>query len=137
MSTRYPNEQLLTIPQGIFTVSCAFILEGVKEGLGRHNEAIEDDTAEVNALKVGNLQPEDQFMANAYSVSVASLGDRDLCPRHDVHQAEHWCLSPATVGQTGVHMDHLDQFGHHHHLEHRHLLLEHVPMQSRRETMGL
>lgn len=66
---RHPVEQLLTIPQGIFTVSCAFILEGVKEGLGRHNEAIKDDAAEVNALKVGNLQPEYLFMTNAYCIS--------------------------------------------------------------------
>ncbi|UPK93180.1 hypothetical protein LCI18_004115 [Fusarium solani-melongenae] len=45
------DDWLMLIAQGIFTVSCAFILEGVKEGLGRHNEAIKDDAAEVNALK--------------------------------------------------------------------------------------
>ncbi|RSM11037.1 hypothetical protein CEP52_003241 [Fusarium oligoseptatum] len=41
----------MLIAQGIFTVSCAFILEGVKVGLGRHNEAIKDVTDEVDALK--------------------------------------------------------------------------------------
>ncbi|KAJ4311015.1 hypothetical protein N0V84_010671 [Fusarium piperis] len=45
------DDWLMLIAQGIFTVSCAFILEGVKEGLGRHNEAIKDAAAEVNALK--------------------------------------------------------------------------------------
>ncbi|KAL2676771.1 hypothetical protein Neosp_010537 [[Neocosmospora] mangrovei] len=51
MKSYQMDDWLMLIAQGIFTVSCAFILEGVKEGLGRHNEAIEDDTAEVNALK--------------------------------------------------------------------------------------
>lgn len=65
----HPVEQLLTISQGIFTVSCAFILEGVKEGLGRHNEAIKDDEAEVAALKVSNLQPEYLIKTNAHGIS--------------------------------------------------------------------
>ncbi|RSL39043.1 hypothetical protein CEP53_014365 [Fusarium sp. AF-6] len=45
------DDWLMLIAQVIFTVSCAFILEGVKVGLGRHNEAIKDDWAEVDALK--------------------------------------------------------------------------------------
>ncbi|KAM0435172.1 hypothetical protein ACHAPT_003262 [Fusarium lateritium] len=45
------DDWLMLIAQAIFTVSCAFILEGVKEGLGRHNAAIKDASAEVNALK--------------------------------------------------------------------------------------
>ncbi|KAJ4167769.1 hypothetical protein NW754_011586 [Fusarium falciforme] len=51
MKSYQMDDWLMLIAQGIFTVSCAFILEGVKEGLGRHNEAIKDDAAEVNALK--------------------------------------------------------------------------------------
>ncbi|KAF4973596.1 hypothetical protein FZEAL_9274 [Fusarium zealandicum] len=44
------DDWLMLIAQIIFTVSCAFILEGVTQGIGRHNEAIEEDEAEVNAL---------------------------------------------------------------------------------------
>ncbi|KAF7547315.1 hypothetical protein G7Z17_g7819 [Cylindrodendrum hubeiense] len=44
------DDWLMLIGQLIFTVSCVFILIGVHDGLGRHNEAIEDDHDEVNAL---------------------------------------------------------------------------------------
>lgn len=44
------DDWLMFIGQLIFTVSCVFILIGVHDGLGRHNEAIENDSDEVNAL---------------------------------------------------------------------------------------
>ncbi|KAH6985313.1 hypothetical protein EDB80DRAFT_756783 [Ilyonectria destructans] len=44
------DDWLMLIGQLIFTISCIFILIGVRDGLGRHNEAIKDDNDEVNAL---------------------------------------------------------------------------------------
>jgi hypothetical protein len=38
--------------QLVFTVSCAFILAGVKAGMGHHNEAIKNDDMKVAALMV-------------------------------------------------------------------------------------
>lgn len=40
------------MPQIIFTASCAMILEGVNQGMGKHNDAIKDDDAKVAALMV-------------------------------------------------------------------------------------
>ncbi|KAF5657608.1 integral membrane protein pth11 [Fusarium heterosporum] len=44
------DDWLMLIAQIIFTVSCSFILEGVHQGVGKHNTAIENDQAEVEAL---------------------------------------------------------------------------------------
>ncbi|KAJ3518194.1 hypothetical protein NM208_g14604 [Fusarium decemcellulare] len=51
MKSYQADDWLMLIAQLIFTASCAFILEGVRQGMGRHNEAIEEDAAEVEALK--------------------------------------------------------------------------------------
>ncbi|KAK5993256.1 hypothetical protein PT974_06685 [Cladobotryum mycophilum] len=45
------DDWLMLVSQAIFTASCAFIFEGVKKGMGRHNDAITDDDAKVAALK--------------------------------------------------------------------------------------
>ncbi|CAJ0554201.1 Ff.00g127130.m01.CDS01 [Fusarium sp. VM40] len=44
------DDWLMLIAQIIFTISCSFILEGIQKGVGRHNEAIETEDAEVQAL---------------------------------------------------------------------------------------
>ncbi|KAM0340059.1 hypothetical protein ACHAPQ_001334 [Fusarium lateritium] len=44
------DDWLMLVAQIIFTISCSFILEGVQQGLGKHNDAIETDEAEVQAL---------------------------------------------------------------------------------------
>ncbi|PNY29716.1 Uncharacterized protein TCAP_00374 [Tolypocladium capitatum] len=44
------DDWLMLIAQSIFTISCAFILEGVKRGLGRHNDAAPTDDDRVAAL---------------------------------------------------------------------------------------
>ncbi|KAF7557516.1 hypothetical protein G7046_g6016 [Stylonectria norvegica] len=44
------DDWFMLVAQIIFTASCAFILAGVNTGLGRHNEAIQDDNAQVAAL---------------------------------------------------------------------------------------
>ncbi|KAM5342621.1 hypothetical protein ACJ41O_013587 [Fusarium nematophilum] len=50
MNSYQLDDWLMLIAQIIFTISCAFILEGVQVGLGRHNEAIREEQYEVNAL---------------------------------------------------------------------------------------
>ncbi|KAK7427933.1 hypothetical protein QQZ08_005546 [Neonectria magnoliae] len=50
MKSFQADDWLMLIGQLIFTVSCVFILLGVQSGMGRHNEAIEDDNDEVDAL---------------------------------------------------------------------------------------
>ncbi|KAI1036570.1 hypothetical protein LB503_002955 [Fusarium chuoi] len=44
------DDWLMLVAQIIFTISCAFILEGVQKGIGKHNDAIKDDEAKVQAL---------------------------------------------------------------------------------------
>ncbi|KAF4985943.1 hypothetical protein FGRMN_11046 [Fusarium graminum] len=44
------DDWLMLIAQIIFTISCSFILEGVRQGVGKHNTAIKNDQAEVEAL---------------------------------------------------------------------------------------
>ncbi|KAI6766276.1 hypothetical protein HG530_007346 [Fusarium avenaceum] len=44
------DDWLMLVAQIIFTISCSFILEGVQRGVGKHNEAIENEDAEVQAL---------------------------------------------------------------------------------------
>ncbi|KAI1072647.1 hypothetical protein LB507_002828 [Fusarium sp. FIESC RH6] len=50
MSGQQLDDWLMLIAQVIFTVSCAFILEGVKQGIGKHNDAVESDEIKVQAL---------------------------------------------------------------------------------------
>ncbi|PHH67987.1 hypothetical protein CDD82_932 [Ophiocordyceps australis] len=44
------DDWLMLIAQIIFTVACAFTLEGVRRGLGRHNEAVPEASDRVAAL---------------------------------------------------------------------------------------
>ncbi|RGP73766.1 hypothetical protein FLONG3_6187 [Fusarium longipes] len=44
------DDWLMLIAQIVFTVSCSFILEGVEQGIGKHNDAIEVDEIKVRAL---------------------------------------------------------------------------------------
>ncbi|KAM0558515.1 hypothetical protein ACHAPJ_004710 [Fusarium lateritium] len=50
MNGQQLDDWLMLIAQIIFTISCVFILEGVKQGMGKHNDAVEPDEAKVQAL---------------------------------------------------------------------------------------
>ncbi|KND93474.1 hypothetical protein TOPH_01767 [Tolypocladium ophioglossoides CBS 100239] len=52
MNNFQADDWLMLVAQSIFTISCAFILEGVTRGLGRHNEAVLTDDDRVAALMV-------------------------------------------------------------------------------------
>ncbi|KOS19290.1 hypothetical protein ESCO_000445 [Escovopsis weberi] len=45
------DDHLMLVSQAVFTSSCAFVLAGVRRGMGRHNAAIPTDDARVAALK--------------------------------------------------------------------------------------
>ena len=42
----------LTFPQAIYSMSCAFVVAGVKHGMGRHNLAITNEDDKTTALMV-------------------------------------------------------------------------------------
>ncbi|TPX06945.1 uncharacterized protein E0L32_011169 [Thyridium curvatum] len=44
------DDWFMLVAQANFTLSCAFILQGVKSGIGRHNKAL-DQASEIDALK--------------------------------------------------------------------------------------
>ncbi|KAL7931134.1 hypothetical protein V8C35DRAFT_117024 [Trichoderma chlorosporum] len=44
------DDWLMLLAQAIFTLSCAFVLAGVQDGMGKHNAAITDDDEKVSAL---------------------------------------------------------------------------------------
>ncbi|KAK3190600.1 hypothetical protein K4F52_003291 [Lecanicillium sp. MT-2017a] len=50
MKSFMADDWLMLIAQIIFTASCAFILEGVNRGMGKHNDAIASDDDKVAAL---------------------------------------------------------------------------------------
>ncbi|KAF5631297.1 integral membrane protein pth11 [Fusarium sp. NRRL 52700] len=50
MKSLQVDDWLMLVAQTIFTISCVFILEGVQQGIGKHNDAIKDDEAKVQAL---------------------------------------------------------------------------------------
>ncbi|KAF4338167.1 integral membrane protein pth11 [Fusarium beomiforme] len=50
MKSLQVDDWLMLVAQAIFTVSCAFIIEGVQQGIGKHNDAIKTDEAKVQAL---------------------------------------------------------------------------------------
>ncbi|GAB0135610.1 hypothetical protein EsDP_00003942 [Epichloe bromicola] len=50
MNSYQADDWLMLIAQVIFTVTCAFTLEGVRRGLGRHNAAVADEEDRVAAL---------------------------------------------------------------------------------------
>ncbi|KAH6611074.1 hypothetical protein Trco_001094 [Trichoderma cornu-damae] len=44
------DDWLMLVAQIIFTLSCAFVFAGIRDGMGRHNAAIVDDDAKISAL---------------------------------------------------------------------------------------
>ncbi|CAM1508416.1 Fc.00g052640.m01.CDS01 [Cosmosporella sp. VM-42] len=50
MKSFQADDWFMLIAQLIFTVSCAFVLEGVHKGMGRHNEAVKDENDRSDAL---------------------------------------------------------------------------------------
>ncbi|KAF4960569.1 hypothetical protein FSARC_10442 [Fusarium sarcochroum] len=50
MNGQQLDDWLMLIAQIIFTISCVFILEGVQQGMGKHNDAVKPDEAKVQAL---------------------------------------------------------------------------------------
>ncbi|KHN94597.1 integral membrane family protein [Metarhizium album ARSEF 1941] len=50
MKSYQADDWLMLIAQLIFTVTCAFVLEGVRRGLGKHNAAVADEDDRVAAL---------------------------------------------------------------------------------------
>ncbi|KAF5025893.1 hypothetical protein F66182_2012 [Fusarium sp. NRRL 66182] len=50
MECQQLDDWLMLIAQIIFTLSCAFILQGVQTGLGKHNDAVVPDEVKVRAL---------------------------------------------------------------------------------------
>ncbi|KAF4452022.1 hypothetical protein F53441_5096 [Fusarium austroafricanum] len=44
------DDWLMLVAQIIFTISCAFIIEGVQQGIGKHNDVVKPDEVKVQAL---------------------------------------------------------------------------------------
>lgn len=68
---------------------------------------------------------------------MASSGRWDLHHGHDVHKTQYRRISPTHRLSKGVHLDPQDQSGHCLHMEHRHILLEPLPVRPCREAVGL
>lgn len=118
--------------QIIFTASCAFILEGVDKGMGRHNDAITNDDDKVLALMVCTHIYELCNITYTDNFTVASPCDDNLHHGHDVHQAQHWSLFIATIRSTeGLYLHSAVQSCCYYSLEPWSVPLGYLPMHSR------
>lgn len=87
------------------------ILEGVHQGMGKHNDAIKDDDAKVAALMVSSVN---RLRNISNKKSVASNCNNHIHRRYDVHQTKHRRLPPAPFRKEGLQLHYLDQSHHHH-----------------------
>jgi Fungal rhodopsin domain len=77
------DDWLMLVAQLIFTISCAFILEGIRYGIGRHNSELSVNN-EIEGLKVICLMFLGLAICSNFQL-VSSFRDSFVCGQHDVH----------------------------------------------------